>query len=165
MPKLAIYVPKKDMREIEKWRKKINFSKVFMRALFQEITERSRDFEAPKDKLTTAARHYKDKLVESSESLVEFGYRLGSKHVLDCRLVPDTIMQLLDVGEADSLTSENIVAIEKTMGQDLKSAEAFSQEQGCDERSHPTWRNAICEGYLKGVAAAWTRVCEQMRAM
>ena len=33
MPNLAIYVSKKEMRHIDRWRKKINFSRVFMRAL------------------------------------------------------------------------------------------------------------------------------------
>ena len=39
MPKLAIYVPKKAKKEIDRWRKRINFSQMFMRALEGEIRE------------------------------------------------------------------------------------------------------------------------------
>ena len=66
MPKLAIYVPKKDMRQIEKWRKKINFSRVFMRALLAEIRERERAGKPSKKgekQMVEAAAHYRQELV------------------------------------------------------------------------------------------------------
>ena len=82
MPKLAIYVPKKDMKELDKWRKTINFSQVFMMALMDEIHQRSRTPAAGADQLTAAAQHYRRELAGSASPMVDLGYQLGSRKVL-----------------------------------------------------------------------------------
>ncbi len=165
MPKLAIYVPKKEMREIEKWRKKINFSKIFMTALLKEIRERSRTAKGTKDELAAAAAFYKRKLSENSQSLVDFGFEVGSKHVIGCRLSPDVIRRVLEIEEFDTADSEAIKVIEGAIGSELRLANEHIQKHGYTERSHPTWRHEIFRGYVKGVAAAWKRVCDEMESV
>jgi hypothetical protein len=162
MPKLAIYVPKKDMREIERWRKRINFSQVFMKALSQEIRDRSRMVEAPEEKVAAAADYYKRKLAEGSASLVDVGYSLGAGHVVECQLAPETIRGLLEIEELDSLTTGDLTAIEAAIGKDKKTVADLLQEQGYSDESHPMWRVAFYQGYVRGVTEAWKQVCEQM---
>lgn len=160
MPKLAIYIPKKDMRAIEKWRKQINFSQVFMRALMQEIRRRS--VAAPNNKLAAAAQYYQSKLAESSDSLIEYGHQMGTSHVLDCGLPPELIRRLLDIRAAGTVRREDFSVIEQAIGTQMIQIQDFAEKSGFDDGSHPTWRSSIYEGYVEGVAAAWKRVCEEM---
>lgn len=168
MPKLAIYVPKKEMREIDKWRKKINFSKIFMQALKQEIRERTRTSESlPQDKLSAAARHYKQKLIEGSASVADFGYELGSQEILDCQLTPEVIHQLVEIGEqtAGDLGDEQQRYIEKSLKNCRAAIEAFCREHSIDEQTNPAWRDALYRGYLKGITVVWEQVCREMKSM
>jgi len=164
MPKLAIYVPKPAMREIERWRHQINFSQVFMRAITEEIHQRSRAVEGGDEKWAAAAAFYRRKLAENSASLVDFGYQLGGQHILDCRLSPETIRRLLAIEPLDASRQQDWEAIEEAIGSDGSKLEARAQQLGVDDLSHPTWRTAIARGYLAGVAAAWKRVCDQIRS-
>lgn len=163
MPKLAIYVPKKDMKEIERWRKKINYSKVFMTALGREIQIRSRAGRLPKDKLTAAAAHYRDQLVSAAGPLVDFGYRLGADQVLDCRLDTATLSKLAAVGSKPSLSRGEVALIEKSLEPVADRIEQFRGQQGIDETTHPAWREAVCRGYVQGVCETWRQVCERMK--
>jgi len=165
MPKLAIYVPKPQMRELEKWRKKINFSQVFTRAVMQEIRDRTRLTEESADDVANAARHYKRLLSSSagSEEVVAAGHRLGTRHVLDCHLSPEVLRRLMDCNE--HLSDDDVEAIEKAIGDDKKSLTDVLQDEGHNDDSYPTWRFDAYRGYLKGVADAWQRVREQMKAL
>lgn len=164
MPKLAIYVSKKDMRKLDPWRNKINFSQVFMKALQREIQERTRVIQAPKGKVAAAADHYKAKLAENSQALIDFGFQLGSGSVLDCRLSPEAIRSLLAINNADDLTEGDVNTIRETVGEDAKTIDRYAAEHGIDERCNPTWHLAVYSGYVKGVASAWKDVCETMRS-
>lgn len=162
MPKLAIYVPKKDMREIERWRKKINFSQVFMKALLREIRSRSRKVDAGRGKLAAAAEYYRQKLAEDSDSLSDFGYKLGTQHVIECRLDPETIRTLLEIDGLDRAEGDGLAAVEQAIGSDRKQVDELADRSGFDEQSHPAWRSAVYEGYVAGVGAAWKRICDEM---
>lgn len=163
MPKLAIYIPKRDMREIEKWRKKINFSQVFMQALMREIAHRSRSVSADDDKVSAAARHYRKKLASNQQPLVDFGFQSGSDDVLECRLAPETILRLQRIEDSDDPSSADQHEIEKALGDHKAKIADFAAQHQIDESTHPLWRTSICSGYVNGVAAAWKRVCEEMR--
>jgi len=39
MPKIGVYIPKDRMQDIEKWRKKLNFSAIFMEAFDAKIAD------------------------------------------------------------------------------------------------------------------------------
>ncbi len=95
MPKLAIYVPKEEMREIERWRTRLNFSKIFLRAVQREIREQSRDFAADEDDLAKAANHYRRLLADDDATLVDAGHALGVEQVLKCKLTPKQIRRAL----------------------------------------------------------------------
>ena len=71
MPKLAIYVPKKAKKEIDRWRKRINFSQVFMRALENEIRELQRAIDADDGESDDRSTTLRDRqLAGDRESLV-----------------------------------------------------------------------------------------------
>jgi hypothetical protein len=164
MPKLAIYVPKKDMKEIDRWRKKINFSRIFMNALAREIRERSRSVEASKDKLAAAAEHYRQQLIENAAPLTDFGYRLGSDQVLNCRIEASAIGQLAAIKDPQALSSDEIQVLEQCLGDaPEKQMEQFCSEKGFDEQSYPVVRRAIYHGFIKGVLDAWREVCQQIK--
>jgi hypothetical protein len=163
MPKLAIYIPKKDLREIEQWRRKLNFSQIFMKALRQEIRERSRMRDASDDQLTRAAEHYRHVLIEDCGCLTDIGYDLGCTQVLECVLTPGVIRQMLKLNDAGELQSADLEEVAKAMG-GRQTLTELARGQGVDDQTHPTWRQSICGGYVKGVADAWARVCEQIRA-
>ena len=168
MPKLAIYVPKKEMRVIEKWRDEINFSQVFMRALMQEISERSRRVRAQRGQVTAAAKYYQRTLSEASQPLVDFGHKLGARHVLQCRLSPELVLRLAAIArprKTDAMQSDDVATIETAIGRDSKCIDDYANQQGYDEQCYPTWRLAVYRGYLGGVGDAWKRVCEKMREM
>jgi len=165
MPKLAIYVPKKDMRNIERWRKKINFSQVFMRALGEEIKNRSRKVRAEDAKLTAAAQHYQALLQQAVEPLVEFGYQLGTFQVVECRLPADIISELLAVEKRSAKGAKELATIGLAIENDKERIEKFLEEHGYDERSRSTWRESIYKGYLAGVSDAWQKVCEHMQPL
>lgn len=165
MPKLAIYVPKQQMRELDKWRKQINFSKVFMRAVMQEIRDRTQFGEESSDEVANAARHYKRMLSASagSEEVIAAGHRLGTRHVLDCRLAPETLRSLMDCQEP--LSDDDVKTIEKAIGDDKKSLVDVLRGEGFDDDTYPTWRSDAYRGYVKGVSDAWKRVREQMKSL
>lgn len=159
MPKLAIYVPKKEMRELDKWRKEINFSKVFMQAVMREIRQRSRHVE-DQDKVTAAAAHYKQELALDTGPLEELGFQIGTSHVLDCRLTPEQIRGVVAFKSFDAEQQEQVEIIETTIGSDIGRVDE-ALDAG-SKASRDAWRLVVYGGYVKGVAAAWQRVCEQM---
>ena len=162
MPKLAIYVPKKEMKVIEKWRNQINFSKVFMGALRQEIGERTRVVETDEQKLQAAARFYKRELAENSSALLEFGHRLGVRQVMDCKLGPDVIRRLHELRDLDSWKPDELNIIQTSIGAEMSGVDKALNDSGYDESERPTWRLIVFRGYLAGVAAAWQQVCKHM---
>jgi hypothetical protein len=165
MPKLAIYVPKKDMREIEKWRRKINFSQVFMRALGQEIRRQSRKPTAAKDKISAAAAFYRGQLAENSEPLVDFGYQLGTDHVVNCRLTAATIGKLVALKDAEMLDEQQTKLVKKSLGDAHIVVDKFCDDHGFDQRAYPNRQLAVYRGYLAGVADAWQEVCKHMKSV
>ena len=84
-------------------RKKLNFSQIFMKALRQEIRERSRLLKAPDEQLARAAQHYRQALTDDSGSLVDIGFELGCTHVLQCALSPAVIRRLWMANDAETL--------------------------------------------------------------
>lgn len=162
MPKLAIYIPKKDMREIDRWRKKVNFSQIFMTALRKEIRDRSRTVGGSDGQLSKAAEHYRESLDADFGSLIEGGYQLGASDVLDCRLEVQVIRQLLPLSEKEALDGGDVKAVCEAIG-DKSRLEKLAQQQGVENRATPTWRELLCRGYAKGVAEAWEQVCQQMQ--
>ncbi len=165
MPKLAIYVPKQQMRELEKWRKQINFSQVFTQAVMQEIRERTQLKQESGDEVTNAARHYKRMLSASpgSDEVTAAGHRLGTRHVLDCRLAPETLRRLMECQK--QLTEDDTKAVEKAIGDDKQALIDVLSGEGFDDDSYPTWRSDAYRGYVKGVTDAWHRVRDQMKTL
>ena len=159
MPKLAIYVPKKEMVELEKWRKKINFSKVFMRAVMGEIRDRRRKSK-PNEKAAAAARHYRKQLSAESESLEDAGFRLGSSHVMACRLTIQQIRDIQSIDQSESLPAEGAKQIEKWIGNDVHKMDSALKDS--DESSRQALKNLFMRAYVKGVLASWREVCDQM---
>lgn len=162
MPKLAIYVPKKRMREIERWRKSINFSQVFMKALLTEIRNRSRAIDAAQGKVSAAAAYYRQKLDDAAGPLHDVGYSLGSEHVLACRLEPETIRELLELVDREAFGSQHIERVERALGADRRKIDAWAARNGCDNQKQPAWRSSVYRGYVAGVADAWKKVCEHL---
>ncbi len=162
MPKLAIYIPKKDMKAIEKWRKKINFSKVFMQALLREIRERSRVVDTNEDRLKAAAVHYKKLLNDSSEDLIEFGHKLGSAHLIDCQINAELVQKIIQLKDNDDWTPEEVDIVQNAIGEDLKSIDEFIDQNDYDRPSQATWRKVVFQGYVQGVAVAWQQICDHM---
>jgi len=163
MPKLAIYVSKQDMKSIERWRKRINFSKLFIHAVFDEMRRLERSVTAPEGKVAAAADYYRSKMSQIAGPLTEFGFELGAAHVLDCKLSPEVIRKLLEVRNVGVEAAEDRKLIEQTLGEDLRNVEQFANDHGFREETFPTWRTAAYRGYLDGVAAAWEKVCLKMR--
>ena len=167
MPKLAIYVPKKDMRQIERWRKEINFSQVFMKAVLAEIRQKERWSGASGDneQVASAAEFYRRKLVEEGgDGIVEYGHSIGLKHVLECRLSPVVIRRMVEIHRSDELGKKASADVAEAVGEDLKEADALAERGGYDPTSQPAWRSALYRGYVSGVASAWEKVCEQMKS-
>jgi hypothetical protein len=164
MPKLAIYVPKKDMREIEKWRHSINFSRVFMAALSHEIRRRSRTPQAAQDKISAAADFYRSQLAEDCEPLVDFGYRLGTEHVVNCRLTAGTIGKLAALRDAEMLDEKQTKLVQQALSDDQGEVDKFCDDHGFEKRACPTRHLAVHKGYVTGVADAWQEVCKHMNS-
>ena len=163
MPKLAIYVSKQDMKSIERWRKRINFSKVFIQAVFDEIRRLERSTKAPREKLGEAVDYYRTKLTKSAAPLTDFGFELGNAAVMECRLSPEIIQRL--VKSQESVVDEHGIKklVEQALDADLRKIDEYARQHSIDDKSNPAWRSAIYAGYRDGVASAWEKVCEQMR--
>jgi hypothetical protein len=163
MPKLAIYVPKEDMKEIERWRKKVNFSKIFMHALRREIRDRSRVVKAADGQLAKAAEHYRRALAQDLSSLVDVGYELGSRHVLECKLSTAAIRRLRTLSEQDTLEAAEVESVSQWLGGE-KVLDELARGQELAEHADPISCELICRGYARGVADAWEKVCDHLRA-
>jgi hypothetical protein len=168
MPKLAIYVPKKDMRQIERWRKKINFSRVFMRALMAEIHERERAGKSSKKgekQMAEAAAHYRQELVaQGSLALDDEAYQLGFNQVVQCHLSAESIRAMLLLQDKDEWAGDERQRVKESLGDGQDRLLAVAREHGFDESSRPVWETSVLRAYTKGVADAWRRVCEEMGA-
>lgn len=167
MPKLAIYVPKKDMRQIEKWRKKINFSRVFMRALLAEIHERERASKSPRKgegrQVAEAAAHYRQEIVaQGSVALEDEAYRLGFNRIILCQLPAEFIRAMLPLQDKDEWSSDDRKQVKESLGDDQGRLFDVAREQGFDDSSRPVWETSMLRAYVKGIAEAWRRVCEEM---
>ena len=162
MPKLAIYVPKKEMRKIERWRKRLNFSQIFMRALHKEIQEQSRVVKADNDQIAKAAAYYKQMMAESSQSLLDFMHTLGGDQVLSCQHTPADIRRLVDLRDEDSLSQGDERFAMEMYEVDRARIDEFLRENGYNAQAVAATRPEICRAYLQGVATAWEQVCERM---
>jgi len=164
MPKLAIYVPKAEMKKIDRWRKKINFSRIFMQALAREIRVQSGKVATGDDRVVAAARHYRDQLAHDEAPLAEHGFQLGADAVLECRLDPERIRELVDLSTTDSDSTTISEQVSLAMGKSASHLGKFARQHGYSDETHPMWEQSIYEGYLDGVKSAWSRVCEAMHA-
>ena len=170
MPKLAIYVPKKEMRHIDRWRKKINFSQVFMRALGAEIERlESKGGDDGPDRLAMAATHYQQAMSEhQSDSLTARASQIGCDHVLSCDLSPTTILSLIALYERDSetgLTPNQRDQIREMIGDQYEVLRTAAERDGLLTQSAQDWEQVAYEAYLQGVCEMWRKVCEKIDQM
>ena len=162
MPKLAIYVPKQEMKKIDRWRKKINFSRVFMQALAREIKRQSQPA-AGNDKLAAAAVHYGQQLSDDLSPVRELGLQLGTADVMDCRLTMPEIQASLRLIESSGGEKGDLEeAGKRALKHHRKKIMAFAEKQRMDDVKHPGWRRNLLDGYVEGVQTAWDEVCRVM---
>lgn len=163
MPKLAIYVSKKDMKSIDRWRKRINFSKVFIAAVFDEVRRLERAADAPDSQVAAAAEYYRNKMTQSAGPLADCGFQIGAAAVLECKLTPQAIHRLLEIRAGGFEQAQDREQVEQSLACEQRQIEQFAKDHGFVDDSYPRWRDAAYRGYLDGVAAAWEKVCEKMR--
>lgn len=170
MPKLAIYVPKKQMKVIEKYRKRLNFSQIFMQALEAEIGKQSPG--PGEDRLAKAAAFYKQQMSQREGSVVDYGLDLGRQHVLDCDLSLETLNSLLEIARKDAPSDQDYGEIQAAMGKDWRRCEGFLETQGFAPADSPSEEDnaafvaaarELDRGYVRGVAETWQQVSEQMK--
>ena len=156
------------MRQIEKWRKKINFSRVFMRALLAEIRERERVGKPTKKgekQMAEAAAHYRQELVaQGSVALDDAAYQMGFNRVVHCHLPAESIRAMLPLQDKDDWASDEQKRVKESLGDDHDDLLKVAREHGFDETSRPVWETSVLRAYVKGIAEAWRRVCEEMGA-
>ena len=165
MPKLAIYVPKKAKKEIDRWRKRINFSQMFMRALEGEIRELQRAVDADDSQLTAAAQHYRRQMVDDREVVVSLGHTEGARLVLECQLDPEAIQTLVKWSEEPELDGKQRDRIAELLGKDGDALRKSVKTLGYRPETHPGLDNDLFRGVVRGVTDAWGRVCEQMNQL
>jgi len=165
MPKLAIYVPKKAKKAIDRWRKTINFSQVFMRALEREIRERERAAAAEDSQVAIAARHYRQQMSEHSDALVSLGHREGVRLVLECHLEPEPIQEMVSWADRPELGVEERSRVREWLGKSRDSLLKSASNLGYREKTHPGLESDLCRGVVLGVSDAWSRVCEEMNQL
>lgn len=162
MPKLAIYVPKQEMKKIDRWRKKINFSRVFMQALAREIKRQSQPATG-NDKLAAAAVHYGQQLSDDLSPVREFGVQLGTADVMDCRLTMPEIQAILRLIESSVAEKKDLEDVrQRCLKQHRKKIMDFAAKRSMDDVKHPGWRPHLLDGYAEGVQTAWDEVCRVM---
>jgi hypothetical protein len=88
---------------------------------------------------------------------------MGSNQVLECVLSPEVIRRLLALNDAEAVQAKDLDKIVEAMG-GRRALDKIAREHHLKDATQPTWRESICWGYTKGVADAWARVCERMRA-
>ena len=159
MPKLAIYVPKDEMKKIDRWRKKINFSRVFMRALAREI-ERQSSPAPDNDKLAAAAMHYGRELASDLTPIRQLGVQLGTADVVECRLTKQQVYVVL--GLDDGKPKKRELACLEALKDHKKAIDATWKKSHRDESKHPGWKRELVDGYIDGVRSAWDEVCRVM---
>ena len=112
--------------------------------------------------LDAVAEHYIQKLSESSEDLIDVGFELGMKRLLSCELSPESIKQLTELKDNRTFSEEETHAVAGALGGAMADVDEFASAQGYTDESHPTWRNEVYRGVVKGVCTAWRQVCERM---
>ena len=165
MPKLAIYVPKQAKKEIDRWRKRINFSQVFMRALENEIRELERAVEADDSQLTAAAQHYRRQMADDREVVISLGHAEGARLVLECRLDQEAIQTLVKWSEEPELDGQQRGRIGELLDKDGDALRKSAKKLGYRPESHPGLEGDLFRGVVRGVTGAWGRVCEQMNQL
>ena len=165
MPKLAIYVPKQAKKEIDRWRKRINFSQVFMRALENEIRELERAVEADDSQLTAAAQHYRRQMADDREVAISLGHAEGARLVLECRLDQEAIQTLVKWSEEPELDGQQRGRIGELLDKDGDALRKSAKKLGYRPESHPGLEGDLFRGVVRGVTDAWGRVCEQMNQL
>ena len=160
MPKLAIYVPKQEMKKIDRWRKKINFSRVFMQALSREIERKSRDLAVDGDRVAAAAAFYGNKLANDLGPVRKFGSELGSEDVIECRLSATDIQRI--VAAPSDQTEQGWQVVETATQRHMRRIKKFAEQQKMGDLTNPGWRSHVFEGYVEGVRATWEEVCAVM---
>jgi len=164
MPKLAIYVPKSDMKQIERWRKKINFSRVFMRALMTEIREREQaEKSSEPDRLTQAVAHYRQQLSEEgSEQLHDRAFEMGFAAVLDCRFSADVLRRISKLSEQDEWAEADWTFLCEMAEGDHQKLLERAEQASLDSSGSTIWETAAMRGYAKGIQQGWQQVCDQL---
>ena len=164
MPKLAIYVPKAEMKLVEKWRKRLNFSRIFMQALHAEIERQQakrKGHRSPSaaDDVVRAAEFYQAQLNEPSETLEQLGKRVAREQILSCAVQVDIVQKLVEMCDQDALSAEDMTLIKRQIEKTFVAA---------DKRLHGTGNkplaDAFATAYVQGIAEAWQEISEQFEA-
>lgn len=163
MPKLAIYVPKAEMKLIEKWRKRLNYSQIFMKALQEEIRRQRAKKESTRRKssaaasdVVRAANFYKSRLNQSDESLDELGKRMAREQVLACSIPVDVVQQLVRLCDKDELTRDDMLLIKRQIEHTSLAADARLND--FDTKSEDM--EAFSRAYLQGTADTWQEITQ-----
>ena len=163
MPKLAIYVPKAEMKLVEKWRKRLNFSRIFMKALHAEIERQQAEKGGRRPSTTTAAevavaaKFYKSQLNEPAESLEQLGKRTAREQILACTLPVDVVQQLTALCDQDVLSPEDMRFIKRQV--EKTPAAADKRLHGNDQKRPDV--DAFARAYLQGIAKTWQEISKQ----
>jgi len=166
MPKLAIYIPKKEMKLIDKWRKRLNYSQIFMQALQKEIERigRSADSSVVQEhdrRIADAADYYRPCVAREPVSLGQFAYEMGWNHVMNCQIARDQLHVLVALEGSEELTPAQFRLIKHEVGADLTQVDQFMEENAINARSQIV-REEFGRGYVHGVAEAWRKVAALM---
>ncbi|MCR4412807.1 MAG: hypothetical protein NUV77_10325 [Thermoguttaceae bacterium] len=156
MAKIGVYVPDEKMPEVEKWRDKINFSRVFMDA-FQREVRTQQMLQVSQNELENVVNRLRREFDEHFQAGKEAGLGCGTAWAKDEAYLRQ-FRELCDPPEgADPLEENDFFRI---VGECY---EAFVDDQ-CKESGldRPAYVAGYIEGFIEGARAIWVQVRDKL---
>ena len=75
------------------------------------------------------------------------------------------IRRLLTLENQETLSAEDRELIEAILDNQLQTLVRDAHQLGFNDQAHPEFLTDAFRGYIKGVAAAWERVCTEMKEL
>ena len=69
---------------------------------------------------------------------------------------------MLPLQAKDEWSRDDQARVKEFLGDNQDRLIEVAHEQGFDDTSRPVWETSVLRAYVKGIAEAWRRVCEEM---
>ncbi|MBW3597692.1 MAG: hypothetical protein KY475_10490 [Planctomycetes bacterium] len=158
MAKIGIYIPDDMVDEIEKWRAKMNFSRIFVEAFERAVLESADEDRVTKKELRVAVQRMKKAMGRDAEQGRKDGVELGRHWALE--LAPRDKLRAVASGRSQPDDLERFVGADydRAPPGDMAYLNDRFPHHGHNVQDWEAYNSGRNEGFVEGATQVWNRL-------